>query len=66
MPRHLRIEETEAGRVVVRLTSHRRTLTETDIVSFETNGLHEPPFIDMNTSRGCPGGITSALLQRRC
>lgn len=33
---------------VVRLVSHRRTITETDIVSFvNLVGLHEPPFIDM-------------------
>jgi len=32
-----------------RLTSHRRTLTETDIVNFvNLVGLHEPPFIDMD------------------
>ena len=31
-----------------RLTSHRRTITETDIVNFvNLVGLHEPPFIDM-------------------
>jgi len=33
---------------VYRLTSHRRTITETDIVNFvNLVGLHEPPFIDM-------------------
>lgn len=56
MPRHLRIEEAEAGRVVVRLTSHRRTLTETDIVNFvNLVGLHEPPFIDMEYVARLPG-----------
>jgi acyl dehydratase len=30
------------------VTSHRRTITETDIVNFvNLMGLHEPPFIDM-------------------
>jgi acyl dehydratase len=48
MPRTLRIEERDDGQLVVRATSHRRTLTETDIVTFvNLVGLHEPPFIDM-------------------
>jgi acyl dehydratase len=44
----VRIEESgDAGRVYC-LSSHRRTLTETDIVNFvNLVGLHEPPFIDM-------------------
>ncbi len=32
MSRQVRIEETQAGATVYRITSHRRTLTETDIV----------------------------------
>lgn len=49
----IRIEETEGEGAVVRMTSHRRTLTETDIVNFvNLVGLHEPPFIDPKTSRG--------------
>ncbi len=40
-----------------RLTSHRRTITETDIVTFvNLVGLHEPPFIDMEwVNREMPG-----------
>jgi acyl dehydratase len=39
----------EDGQRVYRLVSHRRTITETDIVSFvNLVGLHEPPFIDMD------------------
>jgi acyl dehydratase len=35
-------------KAVYRLSSHRRTITETDIVNFvNLAGLHEPPFIDM-------------------
>ncbi len=46
---HVRIESGEDGQTVYRLTSHRRTLTETDIVNFvNLVGLHEPPFIDMD------------------
>ena len=56
MPRHVRIEETETGQVAVRLTSHRRTLTETDIVNFvNLVGLHEAPFIDMVYVARLPG-----------
>ena len=52
----IRIEDTEEGRAVVRLTSHRRTLTETDIVNFvNLVGLHEPPFIDMEWVARLPG-----------
>ncbi|MCP4681118.1 MAG: MaoC family dehydratase [Desulfobacterales bacterium] len=48
MPGQLHIEENEQGKTVYRLTSHRRTITETDIVNFvNLMGLHEPPFIDM-------------------
>jgi acyl dehydratase len=44
----LKIETNEQGKTVYRLTSHRRTITETDIVNFvNLVGLHEPPFIDM-------------------
>jgi acyl dehydratase len=40
-----------------RLTSHRRTITETDIVNFvNLIGLHEPPFIDMEwVKKAMPG-----------
>ncbi|ACL04352.1 conserved hypothetical protein [Desulfatibacillum aliphaticivorans] len=38
----------EENKKVCRITSHRRTLSETDIVNFvNLVGLHEPPFIDM-------------------
>ena len=48
MADRLRIEKGENGEAVYCLTSHRRTLTETDIVNFvNLVGLHEPPFIDM-------------------
>lgn len=44
----IQIEVDAAKGTVVRVTSHRRTLTETDIVNFvNLVGLHEPPFIDM-------------------
>jgi hypothetical protein len=37
-----------SGKNIYRLTSHRRTLAETDIVNFvNLIGFHEPPFIDM-------------------
>lgn len=40
----LQIEKSEQGKTVYRLTSHRRTLSETDIVSLiNLIGLHEPP-----------------------
>lgn len=48
MAGHVRIEKGEKDEVVYCLTSHRRTITETDIVNFvNLFGLHEPPFIDM-------------------
>ena len=34
MSGHVRIEENETGELVYRVTSHRRTITETDIVNF--------------------------------
>ncbi len=38
----------EEKKALYRLTSHRRTITETDVVNFvNLTGLHEPPFIDM-------------------
>ena len=44
----LQIEKNEKGKTIYRLTSHRRTLAESDIVNFvNLIGLHEPPFIDM-------------------
>ena len=52
----LRIEQDEAGATVYHLRSHRRTLTETDIVHFvNLVGLHEPPFIDMEFVKRLPG-----------
>jgi acyl dehydratase len=51
-----RIEESEGGAPVYHLTSHRRTITETDIVNFvNLVGLHEPPFIDMESVARLPG-----------
>jgi acyl dehydratase len=42
------MEKGEKNQAVYCLTSHRRTITETDIVNFvNLMGLHEPPFIDM-------------------
>jgi acyl dehydratase len=56
MSGHVRIEENESGELVYRVTSHRRTLTETDIVNFvNLVGLHEPPFIDMEWVEKMPG-----------
>ncbi|MDP3936781.1 MAG: MaoC family dehydratase [Deltaproteobacteria bacterium] len=44
----VRIEEGSDAAPVYCLSSHRRTITETDIVNFvNLTGLHEPPFIDM-------------------
>ena len=48
MAERLRIEKNDKNETVYRLSSHRRTLSETDIVNFvNLVGLHEPPFIDM-------------------
>jgi acyl dehydratase len=48
MAGHIRVRTGEKDQAVFCLTSHRRTITETDIVSFvNLIGLHEPPFIDM-------------------
>jgi acyl dehydratase len=56
MSGHVRIEENESGELVYRVTSHRRTITETDIVNFvNLVGLHEPPFIDMEWVEKMPG-----------
>ena len=56
MSGHVRIEEKESGELVYRVTSHRRTITETDIVNFvNLVGLHEPPFIDMEWVEKMPG-----------
>lgn len=44
----LKIETDDLGKTACRLKTHRRTITETDIVTFvNLMGLHEPPFIDM-------------------
>jgi acyl dehydratase len=56
MSGHVRIEENKSGELVYRVTSHRRTITETDIVNFvNLVGLHEPPFIDMEWVEKMPG-----------
>ena len=56
MSGHVRIEENESGELVYRVASHRRTITETDIVNFvNLVGLHEPPFIDMEWVEQMPG-----------
>ncbi len=48
MTGRVRIENREDGKRVYCLSSHRRTVTETDLVNFvNLVGLHEPPFIDM-------------------
>ncbi len=57
MAQTLRIEKNEHGETEYHLESHRRTITETDIVNFvNLVGLHEPPFIDMEwVKRRMPG-----------
>lgn len=56
MSRRVRVEQAGTGTIVCRLTSHRRTLTETDVVTFvNLVGLHEPPFIDMEWVGQLPG-----------
>lgn len=56
MTERIRIEVSPSGETVYRLTSHRRTLTETDIVNFvNLVGLHEPPFVDMEWVAKMPG-----------
>ncbi len=57
MAGHVRIRKDEKDEAVYCLTSHRRTITETDIVNFvNLIGLHEPPFIDMEwVERKMPG-----------
>jgi acyl dehydratase len=56
MGERVRIEQSASGEPVCRYTSHRRTLTETDIVNFvNLVGLHEPPFIDMDWVAKMPG-----------
>jgi len=60
MAERVRIEVSASGEPVCRLTSHRRTLTETDIVNFvNLVGLHEPPFIDMDWVAKLPGSHNS-------
>ena len=42
----------EAAKIIHRFTTARRTITETDIVSFvNLAALHEPPFVDMEFIR---------------
>jgi acyl dehydratase len=58
MAEHLRIKKGEKDEAVYCLTSHRRTITETDIVNFvNLVGLHEPPFIDMEWVKETMPGI---------
>jgi len=48
MTQKIIIKANENKKSIYCLTSHRRTITETDIVNFvNIVGLHEPPFIDM-------------------
>jgi acyl dehydratase len=55
MPNPFATRVDEDGRRVWSLRSHRRTITETDIVSFvNLVGLHEPPFIDMESLASLP------------
>ncbi len=53
----VQIESNDQNKTVYRVTTHRRTITETDIVNFvNLIGLHEPPFIDMEwVSQAMPG-----------
>lgn len=52
MAERVRIESGGGAGPVYRLASHRRTITETDLVNFvNLVGLHEPPFIDMEWVR---------------
>jgi len=57
MTEPVRVDHDSQGRTVYRVTTHRRTITETDIVTFvNLMGLHEPPFIDMEwVSQAMPG-----------
>jgi acyl dehydratase len=55
MPNEFTTRIDDDGRRVWALRSHRRTLTETDIVNFvNLVGLHEPPFIDMESLAELP------------
>ena len=48
MPGQIQIQENDQVKTLYRFSSHRRTITETDIVNFvNLVCLHEPPFIDM-------------------
>ena len=53
----VKVSVNDQGKTVVRMTTHRRTITETDIVHFvNLMGLHEPPFIDMEwVNKAMPG-----------
>jgi len=57
MTEPVRLDMDGQGRTVYRVATHRRTITETDIVTFvNLMGLHEPPFIDMEwVSQAMPG-----------
>ena len=60
MSRSVRVQNREKKEAVYCLTSHRRTITETDIVNFvNLVGLHEPPFIDMEWVKQKMPGIHS-------
>jgi acyl dehydratase len=57
MSGNIRIESNDHQKTVYRTSTHRRTITETDIVNFvNLIGLHEPPFIDMEwVNQAMPG-----------
>ena len=58
MSGHVRIDVNEKGKTIYHLSSHRRTITETDIVNFvNLIGLHEPPFVDMEWVKNKMPGI---------
>ncbi len=49
MSNDIQIKEDEQNKIVYSFVSHRRTITETDLVNFvNLTGLHAPPFIDMD------------------
>jgi acyl dehydratase len=55
MPNPFTSRVEDDGRRLWALRSHRRTITETDIVNFvNLVGLHEPPFIDMESLQSLP------------
>ena len=58
MAEQMRIAKAKNGQNLYCQTSHRRTITETDIVTFvNLVGLHEPAFIDMEWVQEAMPGI---------